>query len=578
MTMRWAFGAAAVLAIVCARTNLSAQEAPKVVRPAAPPAVLPLKHAPRPTTRAITAEDLMTRLYIFADDSMLGRRGGTLGNVKGTDYIASEARRLGLQPAGDSGGYFQTIPLSTRSLDPASALSVGGQPLARPGDYLVVPPGQLPFGSSFKSEAEAPVKTIYGGLASEPVPSLKPEQYQGRIVVLGTPVIDGKPTFQFWQRRNFAMYRGAAAVAISILDIAPPALVEYVNQPVTSMSSSPVPEGLPLGLLVGNAAIQKLFGKPAAQLQPGDTGSAVVGQVTFVDQPSKYPARNVVAVLPGSDPALKGQYVALGAHNDHIGTGAPMPHDSLEAFNRVLRPGGAESQPAGAPTPEQWARINAIKDSLRALWPERTDSVFNGADDDGSGSVSVLEIAEKLASGPHPKRSVLFVWHTGEELGLLGSTWFTDHPTVPRDSIVTQLNIDMIGRGEGTGEQGVRGDVGVIGSSRLSSELGRMVAADAKSRGLTLDMHFDAPGDTHQYYCRSDHYEYARFGIPIAFFFTGTHPDYHQRTDEPEYINYPHMAKIANYIADLAGEVANLDHRPVVDGKKQADPNGPCQQ
>ncbi len=123
-----------------------------------------------------------------------------------------------------------------------------------------------------------------------------------------------------------------------------------------------------------------------------------------------------------------------------------------------------------------------------------------------------------------------------------------------------------------------RGDVGVIGSSRLSSELGKLVGDDARKDGLTLDLRFDAPGDQHQYYCRSDHYEYARFGIPIAFFFTGTHEDYHERTDEPEYINYPHMAKIANYIADLATDVANLDHRPLVDGKKQSDPNGRCEQ
>jgi Zn-dependent M28 family amino/carboxypeptidase len=164
---------------------------------------------------------------------------------------------------------------------------------------------------------------------------------------------------------------------------------------------------------------------------------------------AKRPGRNVVAILPGGDPKLKGQYVAIGAHSDHVGVrgNGAVDHDSMRVFNTVVRPQGADS-PNRPATPDEIARIKAMTDSLHALHPARPDSINNGADDDGSGSMGVLEIAEAFASGkPRPKRSLLFVWHMGEEEGMLGSRYFTDHPTVPRDSIVAQLNVDMIGRG-----------------------------------------------------------------------------------------------------------------------------------
>jgi Zn-dependent M28 family amino/carboxypeptidase len=208
--------------------------------------------------------------------------------------------------------------------------------------------------------------------------------------------------------------------------------------------------------------------------------------------------------------------------------------------------------------------------------------VFNGADDDGSGTVSVLEIAQKFASErPHPRRSLLFVWHTGEELGLLGSRWFTDHPTVPRDSIVAQLNIDMIGRGDSADILGGGPNMlMLVGSRRLSTELGDL--ADSVNRKmehppLHFDYSLDAPGHPENIYCRSDHYMYARYGIPIIFFTTGLHQDYHQLTDEPEYIDYAHMARVASFVHDLALTVANLAHRVVVD-KPKPDPMGVCRQ
>jgi Zn-dependent M28 family amino/carboxypeptidase len=185
-----------------------------------------------------------------------------------------------------------------------------------------------------------------------------------------------------------------------------------------------------------------------------------------------------------------------------------------------------------------------------------------------------------------PKRSILFVWHVGEEKGLLGSRWFTDHPTVPRDSIVAQLNMDMVGRGMETddvlGDGSAHGGPGylqLVGSRRLSTELGNLVEkvnVDG-NYGFAFDYTFDADGHPANIYCRSDHANYARYGIPVVFFTTGVHQDYHQITDEPQFINYTKMAKIATFVANIALVVANDDHRLVVD-KPKPDPTAPCKQ
>jgi Zn-dependent M28 family amino/carboxypeptidase len=206
--------------------------------------------------------------------------------------------------------------------------------------------------------------------------------------------------------------------------------------------------------------------------------------------------------------------------------------------------------------------------------------VYNGADDDGSGTVALLEVAEAMAAAPRPKRSVLFVWHTAEELGLYGALWYTDHPTVPRDSIIAALNSDMIGRGGAEDTPGGGpGYAQLIGSRRLSTQLGDLVEAVNREggHGFTFDYQYDAEGHPAQYYCRSDHYAYARFGIPVTFFTTGAHPDYHQLTDEPEYIDYAKLRGVTRLIHDIALRVANLDARPVVDGQVMG-PEAECKQ
>jgi hypothetical protein len=298
------------------------------------------------------------------------------------------------------------------------------------------------------------------------------------------------------------------------------------------------------------------------------------------DTGTRYPVRNVIAVLRGSDPALNGTYVALSAHNDHLGT---MPygvdHDSVRAFNRVVRPLGADS-PNRPATPEEEVRIRAILDSLRAAHPPRRDSVFNGADDDGSGTVVLVELARVLAAGPRPRRSVLFVSHAAEEIGLRGSEYFTDEPTVPRDSIVADLDMDMVGRG-GVADLpgGGPGYLELVGSRRLSSEFGNIIDSIGRREPVPIrfDYTYDAPGNPLQYYCRADHYNYARYGIPAASLSTGEHQDYHQVTDEPQYIDYHQLARVTALVRDVALAVANLNHRPLVDGRRQ-EPSAPCVQ
>jgi len=377
-------------------------------------------HVASATDPAITIADLTRRLNAYADDSMMGREAGTTGNARATAYLAAEAARIGLEPAGDSGTYFQEIR--------ATSLRFAGNS----------PPGS---------------------------------------------------------------------------------------------------------------------------------------------------ARNVIAILRGSDPVLRNEFVAIGAHNDHIGTrAAAVDHDSLRAYNLALNRLGAPHWDRAVAAEKRGAVRAAIRvntDSLRRIRPARRDSINNGADDDGSGTVTVLEIAEALARAPVKlRRSVLFVWHTAEEKGLLGAKWFTENPTVPREVIVAQLNMDMVGRG-GTADIAGGGPdyLQLVGSRRLSTQLGDIVEQvnSARSRPFRFDYALDAEGHTERIYCRSDHYMYARYGIPVTFFTTGLHPDYHQVTDEVQYIDFDHMMRVAELVRDVAISVANLDRRPRVD-KPVGEPNAACVQ
>jgi Peptidase family M28 len=569
-------------ALLAAPALTHAQAATSAVRERAaapkPMLELPLKYAGKPTTPAITPADLMTRLYIYADDSLMGRQVGTEYNLRATAYIEREVRRMGLVPAGDSGGYFQDIPLYVNYIDTAAtALKVGGETLVAGKDYFAIP-------RAHRTITFDGVPVIYAGATADSSTWPTADAIAGKIVVLTVPA-SASPMRVLY--RSTSRFGKAAAVLVASLDRFPKEVLPQLARS-SELRSDTVPDAAPTSVLITPRLVSLLFGA-ADSLKAGAVGKPISGRVSLREE--RAPGRNVVAILPGSDPALKGEYVAIGAHNDHIGFNhRPADHDSVRAYMMVARPQGADSPSGVTLTAEQITRIRTLIDSLHQAHGVRLDSIYNGADDDGSGTVSVLEIAEALSAAKvKPKRSILFVWHTGEEAGLYGSEYFTDHPTVPRDSIVAQLNMDMVGRGSAndvTGEskegallRGGPGYVQLVGSRRLSTELGDLIEDVDKTNhlGLTFDYAIDANGHPQRIYCRSDHYEYARYGIPVVFFTTGGHADYHQVTDEPQYIDYGRMAKVATLVHDVALRIANLDHRLVVD-KPKPDPKGRCVQ
>jgi hypothetical protein len=542
------------------------------------PRDLPRTHAPRPTTADITVEDVKTRTYIIADDSMEGRDTGHRGGLRSATYIAGELERLGLEPAGDNGTYLQRIPWVARTPDTAAVLRVGGTTLRWGTDYLVVPKigfalalGGQPFGGGFRGEN---VPIVYGGKVGDS--TIAPDLVRDKVVVFAAPA------FVFWQRDNLRRYAGARAIVLATLDFgAPPA---YRIRRETYWDSTGASGVSPLTIIsVTRTAASAMFATPFDQLAVGTAGATLSGNAGFIDAPTEAPAYNVVGIIRGSDPALRNTYVAIGSHHDHIGMGPPVDHDSIRAFNQVVRVRGADDPPPRDVTADQWTKIRAILDSLhRAHGGVRLDSIFNGADDDGSGSVLALEIAEAFARARvKPKRSLLFVWHTAEERGLYGAQYYADHPTVPRDSIVAQVNMDQMGRGDPIDNPAGGPDaLIVIGPRRLSTELGDLVeSVNARpDYRFTLDYQFDRDGEATNAYCRSDHYMYARYGIPVAFLVAAAwYIDYHMVSDEPQYIAFDRMTKIGRYIRDYVGEVANLAHRPGVD-KPKPDPNGLCRQ
>lgn len=545
---------------------------------AAAPSTEAQQSATPPGWPPVSAERERADLFRLADDSMGGREPGSRGNYLATEYIASEFRRLGLRPAGDSGTFFQRVPFVVERLAPTTSFRVGGASLKLGDDFL--PATWLPNRPLSVDGIEA----IYGGDAGNETTWLPAEAAAGKVVVL-TLGADASGQRRYVSTRivgTEAHWRQAAAVVFVELDLFPVAARRATIDGRLTVSNPTTTVDLPPLVLLTPQAGQTLFQVPLDQLRPGATGRRVQATAALVGDPTPYPARNVVAVLPGSDPRLRHEYVALTAHNDHVGlTGtAPVDHDSIRAYNRVIRPMGADSRDR-EPTTEEWNRIRAILDSLRARFRPRPDSIQNGADDDGTGTVSLLELARVFsAQSEPPRRSLLFVSHTGEEYGLLGSAWFAGHPTVPRDSIVAEIDQDMVGRG-GTEDlpEGGPSYLEVIGAWRLSNQFGEMLTtANAKlPEPFIFNRTYDQPGHPLQYYCRADHYSYARYGIPSVALSRGEHLDYHQVTDEPQYIDYGALARVTSLVYLFALEVANADSRPMLDGPRP-DPNAPCRQ
>lgn len=530
---------------------------------------LPLPAKAQRTPEPMSQAALRGRLETYAADSMRGRLTGTEDHRRATRYIAEELRRLGLQPAGDSGSFLQRVPLVTTVLDTASAaVTAAGTTLQPYRDYL--PRNQGPRARSFDG-----VPVVFAGIwGSEAL--LRGADVQGKVVLVSTP-LDNPSVVKVQIQNRFA---SAAAIVIANFELMEPALRDALAAgQVQPEGPEPAAPELPAYLHISRATAATLLGvSDLAAAQPGREGTPLRGSIRFRRQAVE--SYNVVAILPGRDATLRNEYVAIGAHSDHVGTGPAVDRDSLRAFQLELR--RKQIANGGRITPDVYASVRVNMDSIRRVHPvARMDSVFNGADDDGSGAMAVLEVARAMAAERNrPRRSVIFVWHTGEELGLFGAEHFTEYPTVPREAIVAQVNLDMIGRG-GVGEEADGGPnyLQLIGSRRLSTQLGDLVEQVSTERRYrwAFDYQYDATGHPEQFYCRSDHYMYARYGIPVVFMTTGGHADYHQVTDEVQYIDFDKLSKVTRFAHDVVRAVADRSERLVVD-KPRPNPRGNCVQ
>lgn len=478
------------------------------------------------TEPAILAADLAHRITFLASDSLEGRETGSRGIEIAADYLASEAARLRLQPAGDAGTYFQDVPLERKATHATVTGSNADGSFSLSGEDIlpVSGIGGLPLASRLSGGGPL----VFGGhLVDEPLGTdeLNPEELRDAIVIVRLnppPGVD--PTTQP-PRLPMATLFSPMSPAAAVLLVAEATEADFWNyaadvgaKGAISLASAGAAGGpvAPPFFLISAEAAERLLGASLSESRRPRTGLGTV-RYTIEEEIEHIPGRNVIAILPGRDPARAGEFIALGAHYDHVGIGFPVDGDSI----------------------------------------------FNGADDNASGTSVLLEVAEDLANrsaNQRPARSVLFTWFTAEESGLLGSEFLTDHPPVPRDSIVAHINMDMVGRNSPD-------SIFSVGSRRLSTELGDLVeAVNARQpRPFIFDFEYDAPGHPEQIYCRSDHYNFARFGIPILFLTSGLHADYHAPSDEADLIDTDKAARVATLVRDIVLEVADRPDRPRVD-------------
>lgn len=499
---------------------------------------------------AITAAQLRDYLFFVASDEMEGRDTPSRGLDTTAKFIEMMLSRWGFKPAGDNGTFYQKFALKSDSIDPVNTvLQIGGQSYQLNTDFFRM------GGNGNASDAGM----VFGGngwmVKSKNYDALAGVDAKGKIVVLysddfpnqnrltqlpaGITQADlsGTKGTDWADPVGNAAQKGAAGVIL----VASPQLQGAWSRVAGFFSrGSMYPEklreggsnaggGLPV-LLVSQNIGDAIFAG-----ESGNKNSAAAfeinkkGTLGAMSRSETKWTQNVVAVWEGSDPKLKNEMVAIGAHYDHVG----------------MNP-------------------NARGE----------DKIWNGADDDGSGTVAVLSIAEALAKGKvRPKRSVLLVWHAGEEKGLWGSEYFNKFPTVDIKQVVAQLNIDMIGRSKKPGDTNEKNKelsgenaIYVIGSEMMSSTLGAITKQTNDTYlKLTYDYRYDDPKDPNRFFFRSDHFNYAQNGIPIVFWFDGVHEDYHQPGDHADKIDYAKMEKVTRTIFLTLWELTDLKERPKID-------------
>ena len=501
----------------------------------------------------IAARELRHHLEYIASDALEGRDALSPGFREAADYVGEQLREAGVEPAGDNRTYFQDVGVRRTTVDASKAsVALADAPFSHGADYLAPSPGKASGGlvyvghgwrvpsknlDPFKGlDVKGKWMVILPGSPEELTPAdlarmvadvdfVQPEANARTSGAIGIVKLPSSYDLNHWDRdKALEITRGEL-------------VVDRLTPPADRIPQITAGARMIEALFRGEAQDgDKMTGR-ASRRDPGASFALAADKVLAVDVPTTVRVEhtmNVVGVVEGTDPALKNEYVALGAHLDHLGRATD-----------AKRKGG--------------------------------DDINNGADDDGSGVVALVTMAEAVARGPQPKRSLLFVWHTGEEYGSWGAQYFVAYPPVPLDHIVAQLNVDMIGRSKypgisepGDGQLTGPTEVYLVGSRRLSRDLGdTCVSVNDAYLHLKFNYKYDAADDPEKIYTRSDHYEYAQKGIPVAFFFSGLHGDYHRPSDEVSRIDFSKLQRVARTVLATAWTLANAPGRPRLDGPAQ---------
>lgn len=489
----------------------------------------------------ISVQQLKKHLYVLASDAYEGRETGMEGQRKAAQYLDDYYAQIGIPTQR------QIFPLKRLSfLSSTAQISSGANEKPETLNFIE----DFYFFSADKTQSVDVKEVVFVGygISDENWDDYKSVDVKGKVIVClsGEPVkkgkslITGTETFSEWTfdrelKRKTAIEKGAT-MFIQIdqnFDQYMGRVKYYLQIPRMTLdrTGSEDEEDLRIPYLHCSSRMAdkmcKAFGLPAySVLQKKAISKKRVKsksakgnmKVNFHVKREDLVSENVMAFLEGSDPELKAEIVVISAHYDHVGI------------------------------------ING--------------EIHNGADDDGSGTVSVMEIARAFKTakdkGMGPKRSILFLHVSGEEKGLLGSEWYSDHPVYPLVNTVCDLNVDMVGRKDADHEDGRY--VYLIGSDKLSTELHQISEeANKKYTQLNLDYTYNDPNDPNQFYYRSDHYNFAKHNIPVIFYFSGVHEDYHKPGDDPEKIMYDKMAEIGKLVFHTAWEVANRPDRLKVD-------------
>ena len=450
---------------------------------------------PDPYAKTITAADARRHLFVLAAPDMEGRETGTEGQRKAAAYIEAYFRQLGLQP-GNGTEYLQYYKLYQDSLLSAS-VEVNGKAFELDSDFA---PGPNNITATLKlSEV-----VVMGAGAAD---SLKGADLAGRAVL-----IIGTPDMVFY---NSLVKKGPATVLMQSSNFPSFPLARPTNRKGRGGIHAFRNVLMPQQYFVSETLAKAIAGSVYDAIKGNNTAMQLAKVEVLLEArkaTTKLPASNVIGVVPGSD--LKDEYVVISAHYDHVGI-----------INGKIHP---------------------------------------GADDDGSGTVGIMEIAEAFAKaqkeGKGPRRSIIFLAVSGEEKGLLGSEYYSNHPLFPMEKTTVNMNIDMIGRSDPDRKTGDSTNyIYVVGDDKVSSDLKPISEAQNKKyTKMELDYKYNDPADPNRIYYRSDHYNFAKNGVPIIFYYDGMlRPDYHQPTDTPDKVNYELLRKRAQLVFYTAWDMAN---------------------